>query len=350
MDRTDLASPRPTFFHAAPFATEDRAFLSRLKAAGFSPRTIFDVGAAGGSWTSLVAAVFPGARYELFEPLAGRFPEYDRTLEPLLRRLPSARVHPVALSDRNARQWFWVGETGLGSSLLNAGPGQAGCVEVDGRRLDDYARERGLEQPQVVKADVQAAEMLLIRGGAGLIAGADVLMLETHLEPTYGAGTPLLTDLVRELAPMGFRLIETGGVWRPEHRGIVSIDGFFVHDRLIARLPGDERAPSRRIADALSAARERGRTRAALYGAGQHTRGVERDLDTMPLPVVAVIDDDPGAQRGQVRGRPVVPRSRVPEMGVDIVVLSSDVHEDALWRASADLRARGVEVVRLYGE
>lgn len=338
----------PVFFEDQPFATEERGLLRRLKATGFEARSIFDIGAASGSWSQLVSRVFPGAEYHLFEPLAGRFPEYDRKLGAALRSQSNFRMHGVALSDTGGTRWFWVGPSGLGSSLVNASEHGDECIEVESARLDEYVAQHELRQPQVIKADVQAAELMVIRGGVRTFSGADVLILETHLEPSYGEGSPLITDLVRELSPLGFRLVEFGGVWRPESRAIVSVDGFFLHDRLIARLPAGRRTPAQRVAEALGTARERGRTRAALYGAGQHTAGIARELDTMPLPIVAVIDDDPRARAARITGRPVIAKDSAASMGIDVVVLSSDVHEQELWEASAELRARGIEVVRLY--
>src|SRR5690242_19187214 len=52
--------------------------LAHLKAVGFSPRVIFDVGAATGEWARLAARVWPDARIVGFEPNASNAADLER--------------------------------------------------------------------------------------------------------------------------------------------------------------------------------------------------------------------------------------------------------------------------------
>lgn len=81
-----------------------------------------------------------------------------------------------------------------------------------------------------------------------------------------------------------------------------------------------------------------------LWGAGDHTRWVLERVESLGLEIGGLVDD--ALAGGRAYGWEV----RSPEVlgAGDVVVLSSDWHEEALWAASAGARARGVRVERLY--
>lgn len=221
------------------FAQCEQAFFSRLQQRGYEPEVVYDIGAANGSWSAAVAEVLPGARYELFEPLASRHAPYREALAERLRVHPKFRVHDIALGDRNGEAEFWATPNAVASSLLaRAAPSEQKII-VPVRRLDDYAAEQKLPQPQVVKADVQAGEALVITGGVRTVAGADILHLETWLRRGYGKQTPLLPELIEGLRPLGFVLVHLGDFYREAHQEIASVDAFFAHLRLIRRFASD---------------------------------------------------------------------------------------------------------------
>jgi len=217
------------------FAQCERRFFARLLERGYQPSVIFDIGAANGSWSAALAAVLPDAQYELFEPLASRHEPYRRSLSERMLDHPRFRLHTVALGDRNGEAEFWEAPHAVASSLLaRAAPSEQKIV-VPVRRLDDYVSEHKLPLPQVVKADVQAGEALVITGGVRTVAGADILHLETWLRRGYGKQTPLLPELIEGLRPLGFVLVHLGDFYREQHQEIASVDAFFAHLRLIRR-------------------------------------------------------------------------------------------------------------------
>lgn len=221
------------------FAQCEQRFFARLRDRGYEPSVIYDIGAANGSWSAAIAEVLPDAQYELFEPLASRHELYRPMLAERLREQPRFRLHAVALGDRNGETEFWETPNAVASSLLaRAAPSEQKII-VPVRRLDDYVAEHGLPQPQVVKADVQAGEALVITGGVRTVAGADILHLETWLRRGYGKQTPLLPELIEGLRPLGFVLVHLGDFYREAHQEIASVDAFFAHLRLIRRFAND---------------------------------------------------------------------------------------------------------------
>lgn len=99
----------------------------------------------------------------------------------------------------------------------------------------------------------------------------------------------------------------------------------------------------------LRAALERlaGRT-VALHGAGQHTRQLAPVLAESPARIVAVADDDRAAHGRTLWGWPIVAPAEIPP-GVTDVLISSWMHERAIWERRGVYESRGLRVHRLYG-
>src|SRR5436190_12791809 len=117
----------------------ERRILDGLKAQGYSPKIVYDIGASTGIWTEVISTVLPEAEYYLFEPLAETLEIYKRDLQPRLHRLPRARLFPVALGDTSGYAEMFVAVDGYGSSLNDRGdiPEVTGTVTVPKFRLDD---------------------------------------------------------------------------------------------------------------------------------------------------------------------------------------------------------------------
>ena len=218
------------------FAQCEKQFFTRMQACGFEPSVIYDVGAAHGCWSAVIAEVFPEAQFELFEPLAGRDPVYRRELDRRLESHPNFRLHEFAVGDRNGEADFWCMPSAVASSLLAQSAPRDQRIKVPVRRLDDAVAALGLPQPQLIKMDIQGGEALAISGGVKTVVQADMLHLETWLRRGYGKPTPLLPELMDGLRPLGFVLVHLGDFYREDHQELASVDAFFAHARLIERL------------------------------------------------------------------------------------------------------------------
>jgi hypothetical protein len=142
----------------------------------------------------------------------------------------------VALGEKNGNADFWAEPNAVGSSLLVGNVPAEQKISVPVHRLDDFVAEYRLSQPQLIKADVQGGELQVINGGRNTFEAADLLHLETWLVRGYGKSTPLLTELMEVLKPMGHVLVQIGDFWRKPDQELASVDAFFAHRRLIERL------------------------------------------------------------------------------------------------------------------
>ena len=180
------------------------------------PLVLADVGVRWGfepRWTALA----PAAR------LIGFDADADECAA-LRRRhagLPRVEFAPVALSDRAGTQTLHVTREPAASSLLEPDPDvlrrrrgmramrPAGTVEVETETLDAWARRSGVDRIDVLKLDVQGAELAVLRGAGALLDAVRALDLEVEFNPIYRA-QPLFADVDAFLRARGFVLWRLG--------------------------------------------------------------------------------------------------------------------------------------------
>lgn len=146
-------------------------------------KVFWDVGANYGLFTFALRAGLPELQLEAFEPDPDYLGLLQRTLE--LSGRDRVRVHPAALSDKRGSVTFKrdliTGATG--TLLVRAQRSEAASerrraiIEVTASTID--AESARLGTPDLIKIDVEGAELAVLRGGRGTIkAHMPVIMLE----------------------------------------------------------------------------------------------------------------------------------------------------------------------------
>jgi FkbM family methyltransferase len=189
---------------------DQATFLQRLKATDWELDVFFDVGASIGGWSVEAQAVYPDARFEMFEPLAGRYEPLDRIARHSLVR--NGRLHPVALSDVGGTDKIKVlGNVGEGSSILLLDSDyrkNTTFLECEVARMDDIIAERNLPKPDFIKLDTQAAELKVLKGALEALKTNKFLLAETWMRRVYGPETPLFHELASFLYGQNYVLFE----------------------------------------------------------------------------------------------------------------------------------------------
>ncbi len=199
-----------------------RQSMGRLRADGFIPSYIVDVGASNGIWSSIVAEVFPATHFVQVEPLRSR---YDASaIEHYLSKLASYDVVVAAVGDAPGNFVLHVDEHLYGASLLEAGASTKGPlerVEVPVRTLDEIARELKLTGDAIVKLDIQGAEIKALEGAKELLKSSiQVLLLEVTIEPT-SPDIPSVLSVTQYLDQLGFVYYDDAGEWRDPKTGVL---------------------------------------------------------------------------------------------------------------------------------
>lgn len=112
----------------------------------------------------------------------------------------------------------------------------AGRQEIQVRTLDAWARESGVEQIDVLKLDVQGAELEVLRGAQELLQTVRVIETEVSFNSMY-LGQALFSDVDAFLRARGFRLWRLGHLVHyssPEHQHVAGRrDRQFFDGRLV---------------------------------------------------------------------------------------------------------------------
>jgi len=232
-ERSAPAGPEPIL--QKRFGDADVALFSKLRGIGYSPATIYDIGASDSCWSVTISPIFAQASFHLFEPLALTLEDYRYRMHHTLETHPQFRLHLIALASENGTRQMSVYHNPANSTLLNIPPGDflQTVLPVECWRLDDYVRDHQLPQANVVKIDVQGLELEILQGAVETISRADILVLETWLYRGYGARTPLLNELVDFLWPLQFLLTDFGDLYLEERHWLCSIDAFFMSIRFL---------------------------------------------------------------------------------------------------------------------
>lgn len=226
----------------APFCQPEVELFTKLRGFGWSPRSVYDVGAASGWWSVNVSKVFAGAEFHLFEPLADHHPKYAADFARSLTQVRGGdgrgnaapgRLHKLVLSDHEGPVTFHVDPQGWGSSVHKLDCQHTSTVTVPARRLDNLVAELGLTPPGLIKLDTQGNEDAVLRGCGSLLETAEALLIESSLMRWYGPANPLLTELVEWLRNRRFRLVNFGNEFYGEYHELAQVDALFMHERTL---------------------------------------------------------------------------------------------------------------------
>jgi FkbM family methyltransferase len=202
--------------HGGHFEARELAFLGGYVRAGM---TAIDVGASVGAFTAVLArGVGQSGRVHAFEPLKASRERLNRTLE-------LNGLHDVVVSD------LAVSDTTGGALLSEYGPGfeswstlapraveleQGALVaqtktEVQTTTLDAYCADQGIGHIDVLKVDVEGAELRVLDGAGDLLErrAIDLLMLEVADTTLQAAGDSAVA-LIDRLERSGLRTCVLG--------------------------------------------------------------------------------------------------------------------------------------------
>ena len=159
-----------------------------LKQSGI--KTVVDIGAHSGEFSSAVRAVLPDAKIFAFEPL----PECHGQLVKRFGKNGAVHVFQTAIGDSTGEVEFWRSDFSKASSLLpmsalhqRAFPWSArnSLIKVKLAKLDDYQGEIQLAPNTLLKIDVQGFEDRVLLGAQKILSQIDYVLVEVSLAPLY---------------------------------------------------------------------------------------------------------------------------------------------------------------------
>jgi FkbM family methyltransferase len=173
---------------------------------------ILDIGANQGQTVDAYRAILPQSVIHCFEP----FPEAFSALQDRFKATPATYLHNLAVSDATGDAEFFVTANSLLNSLLPILPDErtfkTGAKNLERLRvptitLDEFALTLRIERLDVLKLDIQGAEMKALRGAHGLLAAhrIGIVFLEVCFAPMYD-GQSTFPEIVKFLDDNHYRL------------------------------------------------------------------------------------------------------------------------------------------------
>jgi FkbM family methyltransferase len=173
--------------------------LRDLAGQGYAPKALLDVGAHLGGFTSAFLDIFPECSPVLVEP--------NPHCAGALSKLPYESYCFAAGAENGDAELHltseWLQSTGASLYRENTQFFRDEVVQkvrVPCRRLDDVFSGRRFD---VIKIDVQGAELDVLRGGRAIVSQADYVLTEVSLVD-YNLGGAKAEDVFAELAGLGF--------------------------------------------------------------------------------------------------------------------------------------------------
>ncbi|MBO0129191.1 FkbM family methyltransferase [Agrobacterium burrii] len=210
------------------------------------PSIILDVGAHHGHSTIEYLDAFPSARVFAFEPDEANNRRAVELLRPYGDRV---RLSRLGLAEHAGKASLHINSHDGTHSLLPIGDmsywhGQASEIEkvdIETTTLDRLAASERWDHIDILKMDIQGAELAALKGGAGLLAAGaiDLLCLEVEFEHLY-EGQPLFWDIAAYLNSLGYRLYRVYDWQYGLNRSneLCWADAIFVGPRLLSESSG----------------------------------------------------------------------------------------------------------------
>ena len=198
--------------------------LINLKACGFNPGFIVDIGAYVGEWTEQLLEIFEGKKVLMIEAQDSK----KAFLEKVSSKYPGVDHIICLLSATSGNSVsFYENETASHIQLSNVN-NTAGTKSYLTQTLDGIIEEHNYPFPDFIKLDVQGHELEVLKGAGKSLANCEVCLLEVpFLDLT--PGNPLIWEVLNFMDSKGFQAYDISQLMRrPLDKALFQADIFFV--------------------------------------------------------------------------------------------------------------------------
>jgi FkbM family methyltransferase len=181
-----------------------REHIDYLEKLDTHPKVIYDIGSCVLHWEQHAKRIWPDAELYLFEANSDVKKLYDKTKH---------KYHLGVLTDiDNKAVKFYKDPMNLGGNSYykenTVHYNETHAQNEIGMSLDTIVKQNKWPLPDLIKIDVQGAELDILRGASDCINNANDIILEAQTTE-YNIGAPKAQDVIEYLKEKGFKLIST---------------------------------------------------------------------------------------------------------------------------------------------
>lgn len=214
------------YIHKRLGVPEIRFSLERLRATGFQPNLVFDVGAYSGEFVELGSEIWPRAEFLCFEVQERPLVRLDCVAA---RERGRVRVVRKLLGSRaSSTTELYLGDTASSvlstQTVLNQSKGTFPLTTVQQVCVDDL----GGTVPDLLKLDVQGYELEVLKGAESVLHQISIVLAELNLLEIYD-NVPLFHEVIHWMAERDFLVYDMGQlIRRPIDKALWQVDVVFV--------------------------------------------------------------------------------------------------------------------------
>jgi len=172
----------------------------------YKPKVIYDIGACVGHWTRHARRVFPDSRIFLFDA--------SKSVEPEMHKMVDSGMAQgcitAVLSNQKTTVDFYDDPMNLGgNSYYKETTGHYDHILPEEREtflLDHIVESNNWPKPDMIKLDVQGAELDVLEGAHRCLETVQHIILESQTTE-YNEGAPLYPEVEAYLTAHGFELV-----------------------------------------------------------------------------------------------------------------------------------------------
>jgi FkbM family methyltransferase len=189
--------------HLEKVAEQDllpKAHAEYLKTMQNEPKVIYDIGASVQHWTRKAKEVWPNANYYLIDAA--------KSVEPFLQTDPYA-IAVLSDTDGKIVDFYEDANNPGGNSYYKETTGA--FTETHKQRrvtatLDQLVFQNGWKLPELIKLDVQGAEVDVLKGAKNTIMTCKDIILEAQ-HTNYNEGAPKINQVIEFMESIGYKLV-----------------------------------------------------------------------------------------------------------------------------------------------
>ena len=180
-------------------------------------QTFIDVGCNKGDFSLLAAKIVgEGGSVLAFEPEPDNCHWIEKSIQ--LNNYENINLFQLALGEKNENAQLYLGEkSGWHSLVSNPGNTQKSAIEVKKRTLDSILDEAGNTGADMIKIDVEGAEMEVLQGASKMFENNPGLIVLLDLHPHMGVNPVEVCDFLTE---KGFKILNM----KAPHTQLANID------------------------------------------------------------------------------------------------------------------------------